>query len=378
MNKCFWRVLLVACAVLPLGGCGKRESKETTDALQKASALEAQNQYQEANSALIDALRAREGKIRPATPPTDQGEIDAETKQVESDPEILKMERAQIGIYLHLERADLAWAVYKDILSGNPGDSVVDDTLKDKDPLIRTGGVRVLGLAGSPDAIPALTAATKDEDKDVRRAAVAALGSITDPGTVEPLLAALKDSYWFVRSEAAEALGEENDARAVNPLIDAVADEDSTVESSAESALLQLCRTPGMPPDDFASRLNDPNPKIVMISAYSLALMKDRRAVPVLLKMAASPDLTTRLQATKGLGETGDPSVLPTLRQSLNDPDVNMRGWSITGLGNLKDTQSLPALRAIAADASQPPKIQAAAADAVNHITGQDAAPASP
>jgi HEAT repeat protein len=95
------------------------------------------------------------------------------------------------------------------------------------------------------------------------------------------------------------------------------------------------------------------------------------------LKLAASPDLTTRLQATKGLGETGDPSVIPTLRQSLDDPDVNMRGWSITGLGNLKDKGSLPALRAIAADASQPPKIQAAAADAVNHITGQDAAPTS-
>jgi HEAT repeat protein len=106
-----------------------------------------------------------------------------------------------------------------------------------------------------------------------------------------------------------------------------------------------------------------------------MALMKDHRSVPVLLKLAASPDLTTRLQATKGLGETGDPSVIPTLRQSLNDPDVNMRGWSITGLGNLKDEGSLPALRAIAADASQPPKIQTAAADAVNHITGQDAAP---
>jgi HEAT repeat protein len=378
MNKCSWRLLLVACAALPLAGCGHKESKETTDALQKASAFEGQNQYQEANGVLIDALRAREMKLRPATTPTDQGELDAETKQVESDPEFLKMERAQVLIYLHLERADLGWAVYKDILSGNPGDSVVYDTLKDKDPLMRIGGVRILGLTGKPDAIPALTAATKDEDKDVRRAAAAALGSITDPGTVEPLLAALKDSYWFVRSEAAEALGQEKDARAVNPLIDAVADEDSTVEHSAESALIQLCQAPGVSPDTFASRLNDPNPKIVIISAYSLVLMKDHRAVPVLLKLAASPDLTTRLQATKGLGETGDPAVIPTLRQSLNDPNVDMRGWSITGLGNLKDEGSLPALRAIAADASQPSKIQAAAAAAVNHITGQDAAPAGP
>lgn len=378
MNMSFRRLLLVACAVAPLAGCGNKESKETTDALQKASDLEAQSEYQEANGVLIDALRARETKIRPATAPTDPNDVDATTKQVESDPEILKMERAQIGIYLHLERADLASAVYSDILAGSPGDSVVNDTLKDKDPLIRTGAVRVLGLEGKPDAIPALATATKDEDKDVRRAAIAALGSIVDPATVEPLLAALKDSYWFARSEAAEALGKENDPKAVNPLIDAVADEDSTVESSAEGALLLLCRNQHASADDFASRLNDPNPKIVMICAYSLALLKDHRAVPVLLKLAASPDLTTRLQATKGLGETGDPTVIPVLRVSMKDPDVNMRGWSIIGLGNLKDKDSLDALRAIAADTTQPPTIQAAAEAAVNHITGQDEAPTTP
>ena len=374
MNSCFWRFALVACAALALAGCGNKETKE---ALQKATTLEDQKQYEDANEVLLDALQARETKIRAGSPtPTDPDSVDALTKKVESDPEILKMERAQIPIYLGLERADKASAVYSDILAGHPGDTVVTDLLQDKDPLVRTGAVRTLGLIGKPDAIPALTGATKDEVQDVRRAAVAALGTIKNPASVDPLLAALKDSYWFVRSEAAASLGEESDPRAIKPLFDAVSDSDSNVQSSAESALLQLCLAPGASADEFAGRLSDSNPKIVMLSAICLVQMKDLRAVPVLTKLTTSPDLTTRLEALKGLGETGDPSVIPTLRQTLTDPDVNARGWSIIGLGNLKDQASLPALQALAADAQQPASIRAAASAAVAHISGSADTPA--
>ncbi len=236
--------------------------------------------------------------------------------------------------------------------------------------------MRILGLTQKPEVIDALAGAAKDQDQDVRRAAVAALGSIKDPRTIPPLIEALKDPYWFARSEAANALGQEHDGRAVKPLLDTVTDSNSVVESSAETALLFLSREPNSSAshDDFAVRLNDSNPKVVLVSVICLAMLKDSRAVPVLLKLAASPDPVTRLDALKGLGETGDPSVIPTLRQTLKDPDVNMRGWSIIGLGNLKDEGSLPDLRAIAADDKQPPAIQAAARAAINHISP----PASP
>jgi len=378
MNKRFWRLVLVAGTAVILVGCGNKETKE---ALQKATALGDQKQYQDANNVLVEALQAREAEIRAdAGTPADPTASDALNKKVQSDSEILKMERAQIPLYLHMERADMASAVYTDILSGNPGDSVVYDTLRDKDPLIRTGAVRILGLAAHPDAIDALTQATKDPNQDVRRAALAALGSIKDARTVGPLIDGLKDSYWFARSEAANALGQEHDARAVKPLLDAVIDPDSTVESSAETALLFLCKEPDAPapPDDLASRLNDPNPKVVLISAVCLAMLKDSRAVPVLLKLTTSPDLTTRLDAVKGLGEAGDPSVIPTLRQTLKNTDVNMRGWSIIGLGNLKDQGSLTDLRVIAADANEPSTIKAAAEAAINHIAGTTTPPDGP
>jgi HEAT repeat protein len=371
MKRCFRSTLLAAGISLLLAGCGNRASQE---ALKKAQALADQKQYESANEVLVSALQARDAEVRAKLPPpTDQLSVDDQHKKLLADPEILKMERAQIPIYLHMERPDLASAVYADILAGDPDDTQVYGLLKDPDPAIRTGAVRVLGLAGQPKAIDALSAATKDSDKDVRRAAVAALGTIKDPATVPPLIDALKDSYWFVRSDAADALGRENDPRAIKPLLDVVADADSTVESSAENAVVMLCTLKPLPSQDFADRLNDPNERIAIISAVCLALEKDPRATPILLKLTGSNDPATRLQAVKALGETGDPKVVPTLRQLLNDPEINVRGWSIIGLGKLNDLGSVPTLRAIAADPKQSTSIQAAATAAVNHITGSTA-----
>jgi HEAT repeat protein len=381
MNKCFWRFIFAAGAAVILAGCG---NKETRQALDKALALENQKdpQYEDANTVLLDALRAREASIRAgADNPSDQAAADALAKKVQSDSEILKLERAQIPLYLHLDRADLALAVYTDILKGSPNDTVVYDALHDKDPLIRTGAIRILGSAAKPDSIDALIAATGDSDKEVRRAAVAALGSIKDPKTIAPLIAALKDSYWFTRSEAASDLGQKLDPSAIKALIDTVADSDKTVEGSAESALLFLSGpngATGISKDDFASHLNDPNPKILLISAVCLAIQKDSRAVPVLEKLLSSPDLTTRLDAVRALGESGDPSVIPTLRQTLKDPDNNMRGWSIIGLGILKDQGSLADLRAIAGNANEPASIRGAATKAADNIAGTTAATAPP
>ena len=258
---------------------------------------------------------------------------------------------------------------------------MVYDSLRDTDPNIRTGAVRILGLAAKPESIDALIGASHDSDKDVRRAAVAALGSIRDPRCVPPLIDALKDSYWFVRSDAAEALGREQDLRALKPLLNNVTDSDETAETSAENALLLLCGAPGISANEFAGRLNDPNQKIVVISTVCLALLHDPRAVPVLEKLALSPDKDTRLHAVKALGETGDPSVIPTLQQTLKDTDANVRGWSIIGLGKLKDQGSVGALQTIAADANELPSVRSAATAAVAHITGTETdstAPAGP
>jgi HEAT repeat protein len=373
MRRRFCREAILACTLLALAGCSTRE---TTQALAQADSLASQQKYDDANDVLIDALRAREAKIRADSDqpqPAAAAAIDALTKKVEADPEILKMERAQIPLYLQLDQPDRAAAVYADIIAGHPGDSVLADLLQNKDVKIRTNAARTLGLTGGADAIEPLIEAAKDSDNNVRSEAVASLGSITKPQVVAALIHALTDSYWLVRSEAADALGREKDPSAIGPLLDTVSDSDTNVESSAEGALVDLCQVKGVSADSFASRLDDANPKIVMISAICLAVRQDKRATPVLIKLAASPDVDVRLHAVKGLGETGDPAVIPTLRQTLHDPEVNVRGWSIIGLDNLKDTGSIAALKALSTDPAQTPHIREFAAAAVTHLTSNTA-----
>ena len=161
MNKCFWRLVLVAGTAVILAGCGNKETKEALRQGDDAGEPEAIPGRQRCPGRGAAGARGEDSRrcrhARRSRPP-----IDALTKKVQADPEILKMERAQIPLYLHMERADMASAVYADILAGDPGDTVVYDTLHDKDPLIRTGAVRVLGLTGKPEAIDALAGATKD------------------------------------------------------------------------------------------------------------------------------------------------------------------------------------------------------------------------
>jgi HEAT repeat protein len=374
MNKSFWRLALLVGGAMVLAACGNRATKE---ALAKSSDLEKQQQYSDANEVLVRALQARETEIRAgAGNPSDQAGADALKKKVLEDAEILKMERAQVPLYLRWDRADLASAVYGDVLTGDPADTTIYDLGRDPDKHVRKGAVQVLGLIADPSSpnlpqiIDALVAATKDGDDDVRRAAVAALGSIKDARVVEPLIAELKDSYWFARSEAAEALAGKNDGRAVIPLLDLVGDSDKTASNAAHDALVELAAGKGAQakPDDFAPRLNDPNVKISMTAAECLGLLKDARAVPVLLKLAASDDPEVRLNAVIGLSVAGDRAALPTLRQTLKDPNVYMRGYSIAGLGKLKDEDSLIDLEHIASDDTQPDAIRSAAAEAVAEI----------
>jgi HEAT repeat protein len=359
-----------------LTACSTRETKE---AIAKADGLAAQQHYDEANTVLIDALRAREEKIRgDGDLPQDATAAAALRKKIQSDSEILKMERAQLPLYLHLDEADRAAAVFADIAAGHPGDRALFDLLDDKDPKIRTGVVRTLGLVATPTSVEPLAKASTDTDEDVRGEAVSSLGMIEDPETVKPLIHALNDSYWYVRSQAADALAREKDPSAIAPLLDTVSDPDKTVAGSAENALVNLCQLPGMTPDTFAVHLDDANPKIASISAICLAVMHDPRATPILIKMASSTDSDTRLHAVKGLGETGDPTVIPILRQTLHDPEVNVRGWSIIGLGNLKDTGSVEAMRAMSADPNETEHIREFASQTADHLASQSdtAAPA--
>ena len=151
------------------------------------------------------------------------------------------MERAQIPLYLHLERADLASAVYTDILAGHPGDTVVYDTLRDTDPADPHRGRAHPGPGGKPDAIDSLVGG--DEGPRPGRAPRRRGRAWIDQGhpeAVAPLIDALKDSYWFVRSERPTP-----SARSMTPRGQTAArhraDSDNTVKTRRKTRCLLLC-----------------------------------------------------------------------------------------------------------------------------------------
>jgi HEAT repeat protein len=374
MKKSFWRAALVACGAMSLAACG---NKETKSALDKTSDLEKQEQFADANTVLVDALQARETEIRTAAGnPSDPAAADALKKKVAADSEILKLERAWVGLYLHWNRTDMAASVYGDILTGDPDDTSMNDFLHDPDKDLRKRAVEVLGLAADPKSpnldktIDTLVSATKDSDPTVRAAAIDALGATKDPRVFQPVVDSLKDSDWNVRFEVVDALSQLHDERVIAPLLDAAGDSDKSVRTSAHDNLEGIASAGDTvaKADDFAARLNDPNPSVEMTAAECLGLLRDARAVPVLMKLIASTDPEVKLNAVKGLGEAGDRTALPMLRQLLTDPDLNMRGWGIIGLGKLKDEDSLMDLEHIATDDTQPASIRTAAEASVEEI----------
>lgn len=374
MKKSFWRAALVAGGAMTLAACGNKQTKDTLD---KVADLEKQQQYTDANNVLIEALQARESQIRTAAgSPSDSAALDALKKKVQADSEILKMERAWVGLYLQWNRTDMAASVYGDILTGDPDDTSMSGFLSDPSKDLRKRAVEVLGLAADPKSpnlgktIDTLLTALKDNEPTVRAAAVDALGATKDPRIFQPVVDELKDSDWNVRFEVVGALSQLHDERVLAPLLGAAGDSDKSVSGSAHDNLEGMVSADNTvaKAEDFAPRLNDPNPDIQLTAAECLGLLRDPRAVPVLMKLVASSNPDVKLAAVKGLGASGDRSALPALRPLISDPDLNLRGWSIIGLGTLKDEDSLVDLENIANDDAQPPSIREAAAASVDEI----------
>jgi HEAT repeat protein len=118
---------------------------------------------------------------------------------------------------------------------------LVDAIRKEKDPLIRTEIIRVLGKYPGPDADAVLKAALNDADIHVRVAACEALGKRSDEQTAKLLSEVLRsDVDADVRLAAAKALGEGKNPAAVAALGEALSDGDPAMQYRAVLSLKQV------------------------------------------------------------------------------------------------------------------------------------------
>jgi HEAT repeat protein len=220
----------------------------------------------------------------------------------------------------------------------------------------RAHAAEVLGLAGSPAAVPALVDALRDHDEDeasVKVVAAASLAKLRDPSAIEllvkeldvderssrnvaealvefgglavpALLGRLADpSHPPARLWAARILGRIGDARAVDDLIARLYDRDDRLRMAAAEALGAIGDPRALQPIVRAT-LRDPAPQVRAHAAGAVARIEGERAVDVLVAALADPDYATRIRALEAF-ETMQIEDTSPLEVALRDANGEVR-----------------------------------------------------
>ncbi len=110
---------------------------------------------------------------------------------------------------------------------------------------LRGAAADVLGIMGSPEAVPFLQQAADDAEEDIRARVAFALGKLGDPQAVPTLIGLLEDPQWSVRANAAQALGMLGDSSARQALEGTRDDPNSSVRAASKAALEKLPKSAG-------------------------------------------------------------------------------------------------------------------------------------
>lgn len=156
-----------------------------------------------------------------------------------------------------------------------------------------------------------LLAGARDNRPAMRETSVHILGIIGNPATTPVLIEALHDSVPSVRLQAAKALGRTGDPAAVTPLLDALRGADEQMGSQIFSSLVRLGHD-AVPALLKAATSNSAWIRWQAIRA--LGEIRDRRALPVLVRALGDRDHSVAWMAAKSLVQFGKPAVAPVLR----------------------------------------------------------------
>ena len=188
---------------------------------------------------------------------------------------------------------------------------LIEVVRSDESPEVRQTAARALQEIGDPRAVDVLIEVLEDpqQDVDVRREVAEALGKTGDDRAIEPLITALNDPDWQVRIGALAVTDVLRDYHVLRPLlIDRLQDEDWQVRDIAARRVMKLGELKD--PEAFsvlATALSDGQPNVRASVVTSLGMLKDRRAVPLLIGALQRDDNSyVRWHAARALGELGD------------------------------------------------------------------------
>jgi HEAT repeat protein len=182
-----------------------------------------------------------------------------------------------------------------------------------------------------------------DEDIEVRRRAVLDLRGAPSETAVPLLLKAMEDSSWRVRKTASELLEEGYPLeRYVEGLVRLLfLDDNAGARNSSIETLVKL----GKKVTSFLMVAFDtPNRDVRKFIIDIIGEVKDRSALPLLLKALKDDDDNVRASAVEHLGQMGDPSVVDALIGILKNGDLWTAFPAADALGRIGDKAAIPAL----------------------------------
>jgi HEAT repeat protein len=172
----------------------------------------------------------------------------------------------------------------------------------------------------TPKAVKALAKALQHGDWRVAWQSAWALGQIKSPEAVPALIKGLKHKNADVARHSAKALGEIRDERAVPALIKALGHKNDNVVNHSAYALVKIGK-PAVP--TLIRALKYKNLDVAWRSAEVLVDIKDRRAVPALIKALERNNMIET--SAWALGEIGGRKALLALMAHADHPQENVR-----------------------------------------------------
>lgn len=285
---------------------------------------------------------------------------------LKKDPENIRYLREQVLLFLRSGQISYASAAYRKLDKHSPADTVLIDTLSDKDSIMRIAAVKTLADLSDPTLAQHLLPLTSDKEKKVRRAVIDALGDLRSEKAVPVLIKMLTDKSWFIRAEAATALGKIGNSEAAAKLFELMQDPDQYVRDNARKAL-QALSTPENK-EAYLHALKDSNPNIRLMAALSLAENSDPAGASILIEQINDAPESTTIDIIKAIKTIEATEAVPKLRPLIDHPSATVRIHAILTLGWLRDIDSKATFRKLSKDESEESRIRMAALQAVNLI----------
>ncbi len=213
----------------------------------------------------------------------------------------------------------------------------------------------------------------------LRKNAARALGELISFRAVDPLINIIIDEEWEVRESVVKALGQIGDRRAIEPLVNSLFDNVEKVQKQAMESLLKFGT---LSTESLLNALSfEKNKFNLRAIILTLGKIRDKKAIPVLVRHLSSSYFVVRMAAVKALKQFEISAISDVLlpHLSFNTSDIRqllqdaknkdnklLQLRAIKALGGLEDHRAVNTLKKLVDEGS--PEVQDAATQALIKI----------